>query len=212
MKYPTLVVMFALALPTSGETQDASWYNREWGEASANSDDSLCRESGIRNRYEEVFQSPERADVIEQTLVVRCLWQDGDRERAYFWYCVFWARNAILIHVLRASGGEYGELEMPLLLRLVGAPPTEWAMSDPDRAKAIMLRAVDVACRLPSPPRIADEYSVLAAEAQNRVRSELARMNSDELATPVVLKHRQEVGLYVGPWKDPGRPLSDSWR
>lgn len=123
MKYPTVVLMLALALPSPGFAGDAARTETRLSDASADDSDieNLCREAEIGERYEQIFQDPDSVEVIDQALVVQCLWQDGDREQAFFWYSAFGYLIGVRLEVLRAGDSE-GELEMPLLFRLSGMP------------------------------------------------------------------------------------------
>lgn len=216
MNYATIVLLLALTLPNSVSASEAPGTGSHSQEAPAedNTFEDICAEAETEDRSEHAFKHPEQVDVLDQSMAVQCLWEKGDRERAFFWYYVFGTLNSITIDVLRATGLAQGELEMPLSFRLAGLAPMTWAMSDPEKAKVVMLRAIDFANRLPDPPEFAGRVSpALLRAAKDRVRLEFVEsMSSGDLETSAILKRRRETGMRVGPWTDAGQPLLDIWK
>lgn len=85
-------------------------------------------------------------------------------------------------------------------------------MSDPDRAKTVMRRAIDFASRLPDPPDLAQRYSPeLLRAARDRVHANLT-LELGEMETSGILDKRRKSAMYIGPWTDPGEPLRDTWK
>jgi len=158
------------------------------------------------------MQHPELYGPFEYALLVQHLWDDGDRAQAFFWYDVVAARTAALMNVVWHSidhsvAGPDNEVEFPLMLRLTGLQPLQWAASDPETANAVAHRAFAYEARLPPPPGIdAAAWSSWAGDGRRQVADAM------DGAFDQAREQRRRRGQYVGPWQEPGRPLDDAWR
>jgi hypothetical protein len=91
----------------------------------------------------------------------------------------------------------------------------EWVGSDYDAMMALWRRAIRYELQFPLYKRApqgvkAKDWTRMIAEARDQ-NSE-ANMLADFPAKADYEAKRQENGLNVGPWINPGRPLKDEWR
>jgi hypothetical protein len=163
-----------------------------------------------REATEYLFDHPDAVEPIHFIYGITTLMQQGDMERATFWYYIWQTRtrpwmvgDSNLTQVRSALGATLG----PVLLT--------WSGSDYVAMVDLYRRAIRYELEIALYPGRPDEVSpadwderVAAAREQNSEQNALSDLpEQQEFET-----RRLANGLPIGPWQSPGRPLKDEWR
>lgn len=157
-----------------------------------------------------LLDHPDAADPMNLIYAVTALIEHGDMERATFWYFIWQTRTRPWM----AADSNIAQLRGALASG-VGPVVLEWVGSDYDAMMALWRRAIRYELQFPLYKRApqgvkAKDWARMIAEARDQ-NSE-ANMLADFPAKADYEAKRQENGLNVGPWINPGRPLKDEWR
>lgn len=166
-----------------------------------------------------VLAHPDAVNPVDFIFVVLHLKKRGDMERAAFWYYIWQIRSSAW-----RDDGPNGAMSSVNQMRgifteEVGRPINEWAGSDYQRWRGLMLRAASYERKMPLYDGRPDGMS----ESDWKTRLEKVRAEHDAKSLDAVIPDtpeararneaaRRQNGLYVGPWKDPGTPLDPSWQ
>lgn len=166
--------------------------------------------SARREATEYLFDHPDAVEPIHFIFGITTLIQQGDMERATFWYYIWQTRtrpwmvgDSNLAQVRSALGATLG----PVLLT--------WSGSDYLATVDLYRRAIRYELEIPLYPGRPDDVS--AADWDERV-ADAREQNSEQNALAVLPEQQEfetrrlENGLPIGPWQSPGRPLKDEWR
>lgn len=143
---------------------------------------------------------------------ISMLWQRGDRLQSSFWYYVFQIRSRPWAEadMTRTGGSGHAALRASIT-EVLGAPVNEWLGSDPAVWRETWGRAIAFERTLPfhaARPQGVDQEAW--AQMNARARSEHQAGYDqlwERLSTGDMEELRRERGLYVGPLRNPGRPL-----
>lgn len=208
----------AMILPGFGE--DAQFIGDEYasGEVTPTEEQLVTLFSGDASQRKRaadyVVVHPDAVAPMQYIYLVKTLMEQGDAERAAFWYYVWEIRIAPWA---AAGGDEYGQLVGALSMSL-GAAIDEWAGSDPVAMRQLMLRAITFERRVPlysgKPDGLleADWAALVEKWRTKRDEKALDRTFGNAAALANFEAQRREAGLYIGPWKAPGSPLPDDWQ
>lgn len=165
---------------------------------------------------EEMQAHPEKVNPFGLLPLITYLLDQGDWERATFWY-YFWQQRSRPWARLGTSDGE-AALRGSVIATL-GPVVNEWAGSDPLAMRDLMVRAWRFERRAPLYPgrpagvSEADWAKTVAEERAVNDPEEVARgypANPTDLESNAAERRRNH--LYVGPWQHRGRPLMENWR
>jgi hypothetical protein len=163
-----------------------------------------------------VLQHPDAVQPFDYTYMIKTLWAEGNRSQAAFWFYVFQARSLAWAKADKVGSGA-AALRASLNAAL-GQRINQWVGSDPIAWRDIAARAISYEKKMPvypSKPNGISEADWQKLVTDSRAEYEAGFSNgfsailSDEKA---YAGQRTAHGLYVGPLKDPGRPLPDSWK
>ncbi len=174
-----------------------------------NSNDTKKRDAAVSY----VMAHPDAVEPFTYIQVISLLLEHGNNQQAAFWYYVYQIRSAPWRRAdpdPSGSGALYASLAATL-----GQSINEWAGSDLDAMRELMLRAGAFERKAPLYPirpfgvSKAKWLSLIAetrnARSDDSVRKDFANKDQSEI-------ERRKNGLYVGPWKSPGQPLPEGWR
>jgi hypothetical protein len=164
---------------------------------------------------EYVLQHPGAVQPFDYAYMVKTLWAEGNRSQAAFWFYVFQSRSLAWAKADKVGAG-------PAALRaslneVLGQTINRWVGSDPIAWRDIATRAISYEKSIPVYPGKPDgisqaDWQTLVTDSRAEYDAAFNRFSailSDEKAYAA---QRTAHGLYLGPLKDPGRPLPDSWR
>lgn len=159
---------------------------------------------------EYLFDHPQTVEPIHLIYGIVNLIQQGDMERATFWYYIWQTRTRPWM----VSDSSTAQLRGALGAS-IGPQLMEWVASDYGAMLDLWRRAIRYELRFPlhaSRPRgvSAEVWAerVAAAREQNSEENMLGNLLTPEEVAAV----RTSNGLANGPWQSPGRPLKDGWR
>jgi hypothetical protein len=162
-----------------------------------------------------VLRHPDTVQPFNYAYMIKALWAEGNRSQAAFWFYVFQSRSLAWAKADKAGNG-------PAALRaslneVLGQRTNQWAGSDPIAWRDIAARAISYEKKMPvypgKPNGISEaDWQKLVTDSRAEYEAgfkEFSAILADEKAYAA---QRAARGLYVGPLKDPGRPLPDSWK
>ena len=162
-----------------------------------------------------VLQHPDTVQPFDYAYMIKTLWAEGNRSQAAFWFYVFQSRSLAWAKADKAGNCPAGLRAS--LNEVLGQRINQWAGSDPIAWRDIAARAISYEKKMPVYP--GKPNGISEADWQKLVTDSRAEYEagfngfsatlSDEKA---YAGQRTAHGLYVGPLKDPGRPLPDSWK
>ncbi|WP_332805688.1 hypothetical protein [Sphingomonas sp. RT2P30] len=159
---------------------------------------------------------PESVNPMMLPLIISKLMRRGDMMHAAFWY-YFW-------QIRSAPWAKFGPPDGYPALRgafsaALGPVINGWAGSDPDAFRDLMTRATSFERRAPlygGKPDGVTDTAWQAAIARSRLDHNIEQLDSifprDAAGRQKYLDRRKANGLYVGPLRDPGEPLPETWR
>lgn len=166
-----------------------------------------------------VLAHPDSVPPFDLIFVTTTLMAQGNMAKAAFWYQIYKIR--ITPWEIPRSEPEAAAANdvYAVMAEYIGHPLDEWAASDFEAFRTMMLRASRYERKLPLYPGRPDGVS--EADWKKRVAEARAAHDAAALdkAVPDTAQTRKRVeserkahGFYVGPWQSPGEPLPDDWR
>ena len=169
-----------------------------------------------KNAADYVLQHPDAVQPIGYAYVINTLWAEGNRSQAAFWFYIFQSRTLAWAKA-DTSGNGVAALRASLNDGL-GQTINQWAASDPVAWHDIAARAISYEKKMPLYPGKPDGMSEshwrkLVADSRTEYAAGFTKAFSGILTDENgFIKQRAANGLYVGPLKDPGQSLPQSWR
>ena len=164
---------------------------------------------------EHVLQHPGAVQPFDYASAVKTLWAEGNRSQAVFWFYVFQSRSLAWAKADRVGDG-------PAALRaslneVLGRTINQWVGSDPIAWRDIAARAISYEKKIPlypgKPNGISEpEWRKFVADSRAEYEAGFRKFSATLADPKAYSAQRTAHGLYVGPLKDPGAPLRDSWK
>lgn len=172
-----------------------------------------------RQAADYVMAHPDSVAPADYIYVVGRLMHDGNMERAAFWYYLWQIRIWPWLERGPAAPAIPLNQMAAIVTEEMGRPINEWAGSDFDAWRGLMLRASSYERTFPlyaGKPAGLSDSEWQERVAKSRATHDQATLDSVIPDTPQAKADneaaRRKNGLYVGPWKSPGKPLPDDWR
>jgi hypothetical protein len=162
-----------------------------------------------------VLQHPDTVQPFDYAYIIKTLWAEGNRSQAAFWFYLFQSRSLAWAKADKVGSGTAALRAS--LNEVLGQRINQWVGSDPNAWRDIAERAISYEKKIPIYP--GKPGGISEANWQNLVTDSRAEYEAgfrEFLATlsdeNAYIGQRTRRGLYVGPLKNPGRPLPDSWK
>ena len=164
---------------------------------------------------EYILQRPDSVQPFDYAYLIKTLWAEGNRSQATFWFYVFQSRSLAWAKADKAGNG-------PAALRAslnesLGQTINQWVGSDPVAWRDIAMRAISYEKKMPVYPGKPDgmsqaEWRKLVSDSRAEYETGFNKFSAILADEKAYAAQRTAHGLNVGPLKDPGRPLPESWR
>lgn len=165
-----------------------------------------------------IFENPDNVDPFIYAELSNALIMKGNLEQAAFWFYIFQSRTKVWSEMDLDSYDQYSSLRSSINYQL-GYVINEWIASDPLAWLDLTEKALAYEKTFPFYKETIEgiseeEWGKALLIARNNYFEDMNNNFKNmilEDGGESIKKQREENGLYVGPWKNPGEPLLDEW-